>query len=284
MLKPGALAHMSFRADNWGANPDTTLATQITPGASSAEGSWVEVLGALAQDVYEISVTIYSHFTSGTERALLVDIGTDPAGGTTYAAVVSNLLAGSAGSAASSAAGMGYRFSFPLYIKAGSTVAVRGAAGGTALAFRAVVSVRGLPSRPEMIPVGSFSETVGTITGSSGVAFTPGTAADGAWTSLGTSTRDLWWWQLAAQCVGNAISATTTYIELGYGTTGNQVTIIKNMLHVLSTENAAFALNENTSYAACYCPLPSGTELWVRGRSDIAPTGTYSAVAIGVGG
>jgi hypothetical protein len=45
----------------------------------------------------------------------------------------------------------------------------------------------GDPSNPECVPVGQYSETIGTISGSAGVVFTPGNAADGAWTSLGTT-------------------------------------------------------------------------------------------------
>ena len=285
MLKPSGFSSMLWRFDNWGTDPTTTPGTSITPGASGAEGSWTEVASSanVAQDVYCITLYVMNHNTGGVDRSLLVDIGVDPAGGTSYTEKIANIACASVVTY-TAGSGPGVRFTFPLFVKAGSSIAIRGSAVGTALAFFACVTLRGQPSRPEQLAFGSFSETVGTITGNSGVAFTPGNAADGAWASLGTTAKAMWWWQLAYQCAGTTLSAQACFVELGYGPTGSQRTLIKLQHYNTSAETGGAGINENQDFGACFCPLPAGTELWVRGRNNIAPTGTFSAVAIGIGG
>lgn len=280
---PGA-SEFSFTYDNWGTNPASTAGTAVTPGASNVEGSWTQIASSanIAQDVYGLYMQVHAGATSAQQKDHLIDVGVDPAGGTSYTAVISNIVCGA--SPALTAAGA-REFFFPFWIKAGSSVAVR-AQGNNATAGTVRVAARfyGKPSAPEAFPVGKYSETIGTITNSAGQSFTPGNAADGSWTSLGSTTKDLWWWQLGYGISNATITAEYTYIELAYGDGSNKHTIFKVMHGGTTGETAGLAMQTGMVWFAAYAPVPAGTTIYVRGRCNNAPDTGYHAVAIGIGG
>jgi hypothetical protein len=270
--------------DNYGTNPSGTYGTSVTPGASGAEGSWTQVASAanVAQDVYGMLVRVYLGSTSGAIKNHLMDIGVDPAGGTSYTAVISDIVCGESGTVAVT---LGHRYFFPLFIKAGSSIAVRiQGSAATAGTVRVPVRLYGYRSRPEFMPVGSFSETIGTIASTQGVAFTPGNAADGSWVSLGTTAKPLWWWQLAYQMNNGVITAEYTYIDLAWGDASNKHIITRQVHGGLTTESLGDLQGANLCMFEAYQPVPAGATLYVRGRADSAPDTGYNAVAIGIGG
>jgi hypothetical protein len=284
LFVPG-LSRFSFVVDNWGTNPGATPGTSVTPGISNAEGSWVEILSdtVVTADCCGFHLYIFNNAvaTPTTAKNFLCDIGIDPAGGTSYTPIISNIVCGSAGPI--TAAG-GHQFFFPLKIKAGTAIAARiQGSHGTATASRVGIRLYGKPSRPEAVPCGALTETIGTITNSSGVSFTPGNAADGSWVSLGTTTNPLWWWQLAYQVSNAVITAEYTYIELAYGDASNKHIILKRMHQGTTSEQIGTILNGNLTPYEAYCPVPAGATMYVRGRCLNAPDTGYEAVAIGVG-
>lgn len=257
-------------------NPSTTPGVSVTPG-SGAEGSWAQLASSanIANDVYGIWVNINSGNTTATQRDILIDIGVDPAGGTNYTAVISDILASQA---AAGVAG-GFHFYFPIAIKAGSSVAARARSNSTST-VRVSAIFYGLPSDPGAAAVGQYSETLG-ASGNAGTAFTPGnSSAEGSWVSLGTTAKNCWWWQL---CVGIANSATTSlmyHCDLGVGDASNKHIIIENQrLYLPGTAEQTGMPLMMGSYE-----VPAGATIYVRGTcSGTAATG-FSATAIGVGG
>ena len=284
MIK-GAFSKFSFKYDNWGANASGIPGTSVVPGASNVEGSWTQVASAanIAQDCYAFLLRVSDGFTSAAQKDHLLDIGVDQAGGTSYTAVISNIVCGASGGIGSESVGL--EFAFPLCIKAGSSVAVR-IQGSNATAGTVMVGIRfyGQPDHPENVPVSQYSETLGTITNSQGVSFTPGNAADGTWVSLGTTTLAMWWWQIGYQVSNSVITTERTYIEIAYGDATNKHLIMR-LLHIGNTnEEITSTLNENLMPWACYCPVPAGTNIYIRGRCENAPDTGYNGVAIGIGG
>lgn len=283
MIK-GALAKFSFKYDNWGANPSTSPGTAVTPGATNAEGAWTQIAAAasITQDIYGFHIRICDGFTSAAIKDHLLDIGVDQAGGTAYTAEVRNLVCGSS---AGTATGGGPEFAMPLFIKSGSSVAVRiQGSNGTAGTVRVAMRFYGQPDHPENVPVAQYSETIGTITNSGGVAFTPGNAADGTWVSLGTTARALWWWQIGSQVSNSAAGLETTYIEIGVGDATNKTVIMRRIHMSNTTEDSGSLAEENIVPWACYHPVPAGAEIWIRGRCSDAPNTGYNGVAVGFGG
>lgn len=284
MLHVPGLCAYNWTYDNWGANPGASPGTAVTPGASNSEGSWTQIASSanIAQDAYWIYLQVAAGATSGQSKPQLLDIGVDPAGGTSYTAVISNIVCGASPTLAQAGA---REFCFPMFIPAGSSVAVRvQGANATAGTVRAIARFYGQPTRPEAVPVGHFSETIGSITNSNGVSFTPGNAADGSWVSLGTTTLPLWWWQLGYQIDNATITAEYTYIELAWGDASNKHTMFKAMHGGTTGETCGLAMQTPLILPAAYNPVPAGTNIYVRGRCNNAPDSGYNAVAIGIGG
>lgn len=273
-----------FVYDNFGANPSATPGTSVTPGASNAEGSWTQVASGanIAQDVFGFYLRVSDGASTTAAKPQILDVGVDPAGGTSYTPIISNLVCGASGAIT---IGSGMQFYFPMWIKAGSSVAVRiQGANATAGTVRVGARFYGRPSTPEALPIGTYSETIGTITGSNGVSFTPGNAADGNWVSLGTTTKPLWWWQIGYQIDNGTITAEYTYIDIAHGDTTNKH-LITRLLHTGTTGEAVTAVMPlHMMFVEAYCPVPAGANIYIRGRCNNAPDTGYNGVAVGVGG
>jgi hypothetical protein len=269
--------------DNWGANPTTTPGTSVIPGASNAEGSWTQLLTALAFEVHGILIRVSDGSQSGQIKNHLLDLGIDPAGGSSYTAIISNIVCGESSSI--TVTGSGHRYFFPLRIPSGATVAAR-IQGSNATAGTVIVGIRvwGQPDAPYLVPVGQYSETVGTITNSNGVSFTPGNAADGTWVSLGTTSRECWWWQIGYQIDNGTITGEYSYIEIGVGDSTNKSVITRVLHGGATTESCGDSMGAHLVPLGAYCRVPATSELWIRGRCNNAPDSGYNGVAIGVGG
>lgn len=257
--------------------PSTTPGVAVTPGSGS-EGSYVQLASGanLAQDCYGIRLWFVAGNTTGTIRDILADIGLDPAGGTSYSQIggIDNIFVPQSASAVNS----GRWFYFPLFIKAGTSVGVRGQANSTST-FRCAAWFFGRPTYPENIAVGQYAETIG-VSGNGGTPYTNGnSAAWGSWTSLGTTTRPCWYWQLA---FGHNVGTTTSqmyFAELGYGDGSNMVTIIPCM----PMFNPGSAEMSSNPLLQGYWEVPAGGTLYVRGSAS-GTAETTEAVAIGIGG
>lgn len=282
MLYPPGLTKFAFTYDNFG-NPDTTPGTSVTPGASNAEGSWTQVASSanIAHDVYGFFLRVTGGL--GANKPQLLDVGVDPAGGTSYVAIISNLVMGA--SAGATNTGGGHSFLFPFYIKAGSSVAVR-IQGSNATAGTVTVGMKfyGKPDQPDAMPVGSFSQTMGTITNSSGPTLTPGNGAYGSYVDLGTTTQPMWWWQIGYQIDNATITAEYTYIELSYGGASNKHPIMLIQHGGTTSESCGTLIPGNVNVFEAYCPVPAGANIYVRAFCQNAPDTGYNAVAIGIGG
>lgn len=286
MLAAPGLSSYGFTFDNWGANPSSgaSAGTSVVPGASNVEGAFTQIASSanISRDVYWLALRVFGGTTSTAQKDHLLDIGVDNAGGTSYTAAVSNIVCGASGSSPQSALPS---FLIPLFIKSGSSVAVRVQGNNaTAGTVRVAAKFWGDPSNPENVPVGQFSETIGTITSSGGVSFTPGNAADGTWASLGTTTNDLWWWQLCTQVSNATMTALGMYVDLAYGDATNKVTITRKYLITNTSELLTDAFNTGLCWLDSYKFVPAGSTLYVRGRCSGAPDSGWNAVAIGIGG
>ncbi len=275
-------AGLYLLSDNFGAPSTTAPGTSVTPGASNAEGTWTQIHAAWTAppgNGYWLMLWISGANISGSDKSQLLDIGWDTAGGTNYIAKISNLCCGCSGFSLDG----GYYYNFPIFIKSGSTIAARvQGSNATAGTVRIASQVWGSASEPQELKYGIYSETIGTITNSGGPTITPGSsAAEGSWTSLGTTTRNLWWWQLCPQISNGTITALQYAFDLAYGDASNKHFIVRRaQMFVTGTV-------EKVNYvhpAWCYCDVPSGATIYCRASCSGSPVTGINVTAVAVGG
>lgn len=284
MLHSNGLSSYGFAYNNFGSNP--LSGATITP-VTGSKGSWAEVASSasLTQDCYWFYLGEWAPTTdTGVVKNTLYDIGVDPAGGTSYTAIISDMQIGSS-FGMTGTSGAQRNFLFPFFVKAGSSVAARAQTDdATPNTTRVVMAFWGQPSRPENVPVGMFSETLGTLSGSKGQSFTPGNAADGTWADFGTTTKNLWWWQMGHGLDNTAFAAEYVYIDVAWGDATNKHLIFRTQHSGGANEELGCTLYQNMLACASYQPVPAGSNIYVRGRCNNAPDTGYHATVIGIGG
>lgn len=274
-----------FTVDNWGTNPSATPGTSVTPGGSGAEGTYTTLIaaGSVTEDLYGFYVRLSDmSSTTGVANNTFVDIGLDRAGGTSFTDYVANIVCGGVGPIT---AVNGREMFFPLFVPSGSTIGAR-ARRVSATAGTMRVALRGYGRRgwPEHMPVGSGCQTLGVseTTAVDATAVTPGNAADGTWTSIGTLATAAWWHQVGYQIDNTAVTAEYTYIDLGYGD-GTNMTIISRIMHGGNTTEQVGAVFESIHPYSAYAPVAAGETMYVRMRCNNAPDTGYQAAVYSVG-
>lgn len=260
-------------------DPPSSTGQILTAGSANVKGSWVQIASSanIAYDAYSLSLMPSNGFVSAGIRDILVDIGIDLAGGTSYTVALADLICGNAqyGQRA------GKPFTFPLFIPSGASVGARMQCSTASETMSILARFLGQPTRPELVRAGRYSETIGTITNSRGVSLTPGSSdAEGAWTSLGTTSRSLWWWQIGTQISNSAKSALTYSYDLGWGDGTNITQIITNyQTRALADES------EQSFYLSAQGDgdVPAGATIYIRASCSGSPDATVNAVAIGIG-
>lgn len=282
---PGAQDFTWQQLSVTGTRPGTAKGATVTPNAViNTKGNWAEVLTAaqMANDAWMVLININSNFVAAAARDTLVDIGIDPAGGTSYTVLIPDLLGSCAGPLN---IGSGLWYCFPLHIPAGASVAARAsinqAVGGT---LRVFAQVFGLPRRPELCAKGTFCRAIGVVSGSSrGTTITSGTTSEGAWTSLGTTADDLWWWQLGMGVNDSTMTAQNIYAcDLSFGDASNKDIIIEEQEFVVVS--ASEALATPGCIAGCNRHVKSGMTIYGRMQCSGTADSALSMAAYGVGG
>lgn len=283
----GELMNMPYGGDEFqwktsnvdGTRPGGAIGTSVTPG-NNTKGSWVQLLSGLAYEAIDVEVQINSGSSSAAARDILVDIGYDPAGGTSYSVLIPDLL----GSCAGGLADLGpCVYHFPLKIPAGATVAARASINnGTVGTVRVIINVKGRPAHPTLHKVGTYVVAVGITSGSSsGTAITPGTTSDGSWTSLGSPSKPAWHWQLGFGVSDSTMSALCYYGDLSVGDGTNYSLIIKDMLWRTDGSERSSFYNPSSG---CEKYVGTGGTLYARIQCSGTADAGISAAAYGVGG
>ena len=267
---------------NGASRPAATYGTALTPGTAPTFGSWTQLMSGatVAQDVFGIMINFNSFSTSATTRNVLVDIGVDNAGGTSYRTVIPYLIAGHAAPYTVGSGGQWYYF--PLFIKAGSSIAAR-AMGNVVTAGRCMITVFGQPKRPDSVRVGSRVFSFGEdTTNAIGTAVTLGTTGDGAWAQAGSATpMPLWWWQAGYTCADTTMTAAMIHLDCSAGDATNKKILIQDS--PLVTTSAEQISNLPTT-VGCVANVAAGQNVYVRGQSSATADSTPTMMAWGLGG
>ena len=250
-------------SSSFGAGP-ATYGTAFTAGTNGALGSAVSVM-TLTHDAHLLTVHIGATVApSGVVGTMLADILVDPAGGTNWSSLISYLAAGNCALLATGSIPVMYTavWAFPLFIRSGSALGVRGRGGhSVARGQRVLLQAWGEPSRPDAWWCGQRVETLGYTSGANGTSVTvASTNTPGAWASIGVTTAA--WGAMASSVQPTTDSSLATgeqRIDLGIGDallSGHP----PMLLFTSSSEDAS----RMASVCPMFCAVPAGATLQAR--------------------
>lgn len=277
----------SFSTDNAGTTyANAGLGTQITAGGTNhtKNASITSLLAgsAITEDCYWISIGFVAGATSTASARFLVDFFFDPAGGTNWEGSprIPNLAVNTPDLVQG-----GVWYEFPLYIKNGTSIGARCQAETASRTVRVIVAVSGRPSRPDLVECGSKVIDYGTTTAStSGTAVTPGASGSmGSYSaSLGTTSRDHWWWQTGILITDTSQTAVQYWFDMAVGDANRKQLVQRGILHhnVGTVEQAGRANFSGIYYPAYY--LAAGGSVFVRGVCTGTADSSISAIVYGV--
>jgi hypothetical protein len=276
------LNRFQYRTGNVvGTRPAAAYGTSITP-LNNSYSTYASILagGSIAQDCYLCVVHANSVASSAAVRDTLLTLGKDDSGGTSYVDWIPDLLVSAAHSYTTSAGGIWY--TFPLFVPAGAQIAAKASQNNaTPVAIRVAIWLFGLPTAPEQIRWGSYVDAFGIVAASSrGTTVTPGTTSEGAWTSLGTETREHWWWQLGMGLADTNVNSAVIHGDLSLDN-GSRIIFEDVGWHTSSTEEVS--LRDSLILPNSYYRSNGGQAVHGRLQSSAA-TDTVSLAAYGVGG
>jgi len=260
LIVPG-MSGFRWRFDTAAGRYSNGKGVTVTPAQNTKVGAaWAELTdGAnVTTDVWFVQVTFLSN--QGASRNTIVDIGIDPAAGTSYSVLIPDLLASCASNTGGGPNGSSYFF--PIHIPAGSSIAARASINnGTVGSFTCYMVLYGKPSRPEMTWKGQKIEAIGiTAASSAGTAVTSGGVSEGTWTSLGTVTRQAHWFQQGFG-VNNATMASVRYgMDLSAGSAGGQIMLIEEQIVHTSTSETV----DTTDGLPSGVVVPAGSTIYGR--------------------
>jgi hypothetical protein len=262
--------------------PAAAFGTSITPGTSNSFGSYTEILSDanVTRDCYGIMLNFNSSFVTTANRDILVTIGIDTSGGTSYSDFISNLL-GSCATGYLTGEG-GHWYYFPVKIPSGTAIAAKASVNNaTASTIRVACWLYGAPKNISGLVYGTGVETVGAVTASSrGTLVTPGTTNDGSWTSLGSTTKK---WKHVQHGMGIDDASMTSggvyHNDLSFGDGTNQIILDQDKRYYVSaaTENFGGILQSRT-----YCDVPAGATIYGRSQCSGTADSSCSMAAYGV--
>ncbi len=253
---------------------------------NGAYGSYIEVIdGAnVPHDCYGI----YLNFnTIGTRASnpILVTIGIDPAGGTSYVDTILDLSAAQASGYLYDIGGHNYYF--PLFIPAGSSIAAKTAAGGTTSGYyiSCVMELFGGPSCPEAHKVGQKVISYGaTVSTRMGITASLANSTVGAWVELGTVGADEnpFFWDLSVAITSGTLPQSSFIAELGIGDASDKTVVVQGKRVLTFTSEAVSAVN--FAPMAQYYQAAPGDKVYGRliGPTSGTWSGTFSLIAHGV--
>jgi hypothetical protein len=265
--------------------PAANMGITITP-AQNSKGSYSEYIdGALVLfDVYGIKINFNTNDRSNAVGNTLVDIGVDVTAGTSYTVLIPDLLATHASPLS---IGHGVNYYFPLFIPAGTSIAARASIdNATVGTLRSMIYLYGKPRYPAQVRVGRRVEAIGEVTATSeGTVCVPGTAADGTYTSMGTLTRDAWWFQMGFGTSDASLASGGIYDwDLAIGDASNKrlastEPIARTIIHTSAEQVSHINSMENASMFGA-----AGKTVYIRGQGSGVADTDITTIAYALGG
>lgn len=260
----------------------STIGNTVTgSGTANTKGAWQQLLPATAFEAYILHVKVFDVRVSTVNTALLLDIGIDPAGGTTYSVLVPNLAMGFGGTIEEPH----QDFAIPVFIPAGSTVAGRLQSVVTSETATVAIALGGSTPRSDPFVPRGLVVAYGDNTADSGGVTLINAAADtkAAWVEItSATTHPHSGIALALQGNGTVMSNLNLLVDIGIGAASSEVVIVGD---IYLRGSAGEQIGSRFPCAPIVAiAIPEGSRLAVRAQTENANRqDQYDAVLYGWG-
>jgi hypothetical protein len=259
--------------------PSTAQGAVVTAHSTiHTKGTYTELIAATAFDSYLVEVFMSEVGAGTTATAALVDIAIGAAASETD--IISNLNAGAAAIfAGANVQPAGQKYTFPLYIPAGSRVSARCQALISSDTVNVLVRLWGGPTAP--VWAGQQVTTYGANTATSlGVAVAQGVSdAEGSWTEItSSSTAPMSWlsWGVGMNA-DTTVQGGYNYLDVGVGS-ATETAVMENFNYRTGT-------GEQISYAGSAgapVSIPAGERIVARTSRDTGGPESHDVILYGV--
>ena len=249
---------------------------------ANTKGAWTELLPATAFDTYFLTAFWIGVFTSGSDSPCLLDIGADPAGGTSYGVVVPNVLAD--GVKGGSPRTGQQQFAIPCFIPAGSTIAARLQSAITSQALDIVIRIYGGINSDDPFPGHGLIVDYGPNTSTShGIPPADSTThVKSAWVEITSATthphRGL---SVAIQPADSALGNLRGIFDVGIGAAASEVVIVSDCFIDWRSDATVFIVHPNL--LSFQIDIPEGSRLAVRAQANSSATSDIDYALYGWG-
>lgn len=253
---------------NLGSVGTVTWGTSVTTGAAATtKGTPVQLTASTLYDAYLLRVYAHRYNSTGAASDGAMDI---LIGAATEEIFIADLLFGQAGSFGA-AGNAGKWWDFPVYIPAGSRIAVQAAGRRTSTAFRVGYQLLGGNITPSWA-FGSKVITYGNAS-ASGTAVTAGlSGAEGSWTQITASTSENHIAVVPSWQAGNDTTMTNQMVSLDIGVGSATEEEIGGPYHYSVDQNEA--MSGPYSMFPTFVDIPASSRLVVRASTSAAANDT----------
>lgn len=280
MLAQSPLAFARCTDNLTGTPPTTSVGLSLTSGAgANGDGTAGALLSALAHDVHLLVIGISNGASNTLATNALLDILKDPAGGTSWASMIDDLVCGFAATATQGTISLSQYFFFPLFIPAGTSLGAQVRCSNGSNNKRVAVWAYGEPNRPDMWWCGQGVESLGINAASStGTTITPGASgAAGTYTNVGGTTSHRYGAvQFAIQGPDSNATAKGGYWNIGTGSAR-----LPGSPTVFTSMSTSESMARGGMCMPIFCDIPAGTQLQLAGTLDGAAE-DYNGAIYGV--
>ncbi len=271
-----------------GSTTNIAPTTVTADSTANTKGAWAEIISETDYDfdIFYIAVHHQDTRVSATDTSMLLDIGYDASGGTSYSVVLSNLLAGYAN--VGNDGEYSRNFSCPVYIPRGSAIAARCQSVISSDTVLVGASIYG--GTPPLQPlqnhglvvtygVTESSASAGTTLPENSPAHT-----ESAWQEITAATthphRGL---AIGVQGANTSLNIARFVFDVATGASSSEVMLLENFAWFSSRSDERVAIRGPGIGWLVTTPIPEGTRLAVRAQASSTVTDNLEVALYGWG-
>jgi hypothetical protein len=237
----------------------------------------------LTDDCFELLININNGVVNATARDILVTIGLDAAGGSSFTDFISHLLGScSANYTATQPGQTGVWYRFPIFVKAGTSIGAKASVNNATVGtVNCHVVAHCRPENTRGLKYGTFVDTYGANTAASnGTGVTEGQGSEGTYVALSsTLTRPIWGLEFGVGINNSNMAAATRHVDVAIGSASAKKIAILNGVVITG---AAETLGKSQSFTPALASI--GDIIYGRCQTSSTSDASLSMIAYGVGG